>query len=283
MQLRKMTLMLAALGAMGMMLTACGGDGRESLTCSTDADCLENEICHPDAKVCAQTCPSGNGSDCPSSAKTCEAVSATNTTKICKCTPDTTFCASDERVSDASNLECSPTAKICVPKGTTPVETSCNPANQPDTCSYGNVCSSTTNKCEAAAVGTCSQATGAPTWDKTTAKAPVIVSAVAEKLTTTSTTTQCGDGGPAGRITITFYAPNKLTSHTAFTDLQNHVKGKLNASASFIGPSFSDRDPPANANQGSMVIGFCGPATATGAIYIADETGATSNVVCVSW
>jgi hypothetical protein len=283
MQLRKMTLMLAALGAMGMMLTACGGDGRESLTCSTDADCLENEICHPDAKVCAQTCPSGNGSDCPNSAKTCEAVSATNTTKICKCTPDTTFCASDERVSDASNLECSPTAKICVPKGTTPVETSCNPANQPDTCSYGNVCSSSTNKCEAAPEGTCTQATGAPAWNKTGGTAPVIVSATAEFLSSTNASTECGSGVSAALVTINYYAPGGLTTHTSFSDLTNHVK--FRTASSFFGVNFSRQDPPAGATtQGTMKVGIaCGSSSRQAAIYIANESGQTSNVVCVSW
>jgi hypothetical protein len=283
MQLRKMSLMLAALGAMGMMMTACGDGGRENLDCTETTDCLENEICHPTAKVCVQTCTTA--ADCPNSAKKCEAVGGTGATAtqlICKCSTDE-LCQTDERVSDASTLECSDTAGVCVTKGATPVEPTCNPANQPDVCSYGQICSSATNKCAAAPEGTCTQATGAPTWNKAGGKAPVIVSAVAEKLTTTNTTTQCGDGGPAGRITITFYAPNTFTTHTTFTDLRNHVKGKFNASTSFIGPSFSDRDPPANATQGSMVIGFCGPATATGAIYIADETGATSNVVCVSW
>lgn len=283
MQLRKMTLMLAALGAMSMVLTACGGDGRESLTCSTDADCLENEICHPDAKVCAQTCPSGNGSDCPDSAKTCEAVSATNTTKICKCTPDTTFCTSDVRVSDASNLECSPTAKICVPKGSTPVETSCNPANQPDTCGYGNVCSSTTNKCAAAPEGTCTQASGAPTWNKTGGTAPVIVSTSAQFLSSTDSSTECGGGVSAALVTINYYAPGGLTTHTSFSDLTNHVK--FRTASGFFGVNFSRQDPPSGSvTQGTMKVGIaCGSSSRQAAIYVANEAGQTSNVVCVSW
>jgi Cys-rich repeat protein len=178
----------------------------------------------------------------------------------------------------AAGQTCDTTAGICKATAQT-----CNPANQPGTCSYGQVCSSTNNQCQAAPEGTCSQATGAPAWNKTAAAAPVIVSVTASKLSTTNTTSQCGDGGPAGLVTIRFYAPNGLTTHTTLTDLQKHVVGKFNAGASFVGPSFASKEPAANATSGEMVVGFCGPATAQGAIYIADEQGRTSNVPCVSW
>jgi Cys-rich repeat protein len=299
MQLRKMTLMLAVLGAMSMVLTGCPDGGRDSLTCSADADCLESEICHPTAKVCVQTCTTT--ADCPESAKKCEALSSTNTQMICKCSTSE-LCARDERVTDVE-LACDTTTQVCVPKCTADTDcaagqtcdttagvcksgttgTTCDPNTQPGICGYGQVCSSATSKCEAAPQGTCSQATGAPTWVQTGSSAPVIVSVTASKLSTTDKQTQCGDGGPAGLVTIRFYAPGGLTAHTVFSDLQKHVKAKLNASASFIGPSFASKEPVANATAGDMVVGFCGPATATGAIYIANEDGKTSNVVCTSW
>lgn len=194
MQLRKMTLMLAALGAMGMMLTACGDEGRTSLTCSTNADCLESEICHPDAKVCVQTCTTS--ADCPNAAKTCEAVSASNTQLICKCSTDA-LCQSDERVSDASTLVCSATAKVCVPKCSTDTDCSagqtcdtsagvCKPGTTTgntctgegqSTCSYGEFCSS--SKCAAVPAPTCAnfdpaQGGRTPTFNAATSTGPII-------------------------------------------------------------------------------------------------------------
>jgi hypothetical protein len=304
MQLRKMTLMLAVLGAMSMVLTGCPDGGRDSLACTENGDCIEGEICHPNAKVCVQTCPGGTGAECPDSAPNCAALSTTDSTKICQCST-TQLCQRDERVSDASGLSCSTTHKVCTDGGTTPACTSnadcssgqtcdtttgtcttpssCDPNTQPGVCGYGQVCSAATSKCEAASQGTCSQATGAPAWVQTGSSAPVIVSVTATKKSTTSTTTECGDGGPAGLVTIRFYAPGGLTTHTTLSDLQKHVKAKLNQSASFVGPSFASDEPDANATSGTMTIGFCGPATASGAVYIANEDGKTSNVVCTSW
>lgn len=301
MQLRKMTLMLAVLGTMSMVLTGCPDGGRTSLVCEQDGDCNDGEICHPTAKVCAQTCTIG--ADCPESTRRCEAIGGGNTQMICKCDA-TANCAADERVD--AELVCNTTTgvNVCVTsctadtdcatgqtcdtatgfcKGSGGTGTSCDPATQPGICGYGQVCSSATSKCEAASQGTCSQATGAPAWVQTGSSAPVIVSVTASRLNTTNNTTQCGDGGPAGLVTINFYAPGGLTTHTTLSDLQKHVKAKLNASASFVGPSFASTEPAVNATQGSMVVGFCGPSTATGAIYIANEAGQTSNVVCTSW
>lgn len=81
MQLRKRTWTRVALGALGMMLTACGG--KADLSCSKDQDCLESELCHPDKRVCVQMCTTSV--DCPDSAKTCAAMSDLNTQKICQC------------------------------------------------------------------------------------------------------------------------------------------------------------------------------------------------------
>ncbi len=152
MQIRKMTLMLAALGALSMTLTGCPeGDGRESLTCTDNAGCLENEICHPTAKVCVQTCTAG--ADCPDSSKTCEAIGGTSDQSaqmICKCSTDA-LCQTDERISDASTLTCSTTSKVCVPPGTTPACTT-----NAD-CTGGQVCDTATGTCKAPTTGaTCS-------------------------------------------------------------------------------------------------------------------------------
>ncbi|QRK11960.1 hypothetical protein JQX13_19020 [Archangium violaceum] len=81
MQLRRMTRVLVVLGAMGLALTACKGG--IDLSCSVDKDCLESELCHPDDKVCMQLCRSTD--DCPESADTCEALTDTNASRVCKC------------------------------------------------------------------------------------------------------------------------------------------------------------------------------------------------------
>ena len=83
MQFRRMTRVLVVLGAMGLALTACTGG--IDLSCSEDKDCLESELCHPDDKVCVQLCMTFE-EDCPrASTDTCEAVTDTNTSKVCKC------------------------------------------------------------------------------------------------------------------------------------------------------------------------------------------------------
>jgi hypothetical protein len=82
MQLRKRTWRRVALGALGLLLTACGTGGYD-LTCSGPRDCLESELCHPDDKICVQLCTIL--ANCPSEAVRCEALSDTNTQKICKC------------------------------------------------------------------------------------------------------------------------------------------------------------------------------------------------------
>lgn len=131
MQLRKMSLMLTVLGAVGMMLAGCGGGETKSLTCSADTDCLESELCHPDAKVCVQKCTSS--AECPDTAKTCDVVSTTNSQKICKCSTDA-LCNTGR---ETANLACSTTYNVCVPTCTTDTD-----------CAAGQTCDTTTKQCK---------------------------------------------------------------------------------------------------------------------------------------
>jgi hypothetical protein len=299
MQLRKIALMVAALG---VVLTGCPGPDENEM-CTTNADCLESELCHPTAGVCVQTC--NLAADCPDTAKNCEALGGTSAdaaTKVCKCTSGANQCnlgrAEDDRVCSPQGVcvqkctedancgtgeTCEVATGIC--KSTT---TTCDPAaSQPGTCGYGNICGTTNNvnSCQPAPEGTCSEATaaGAPAWSKTGGTAPVIVSATAQRLATTNSSNECAGGEPAGLVTIRFYAPGGLTTHTTFTDLQNHVRFRP-GTGNFFGANFSRQMPMANAVEGTMQVGIgCGNSTETVAIYIANEAGQTSNVVCVNW
>lgn len=173
MQLRKMSLMIAALG---LTLAACGGGAREDLSCDSDASCLENETCHPQAKVCVQTCVSG--ADCPESAKTCEAISAAVATKVCKCSTDA-LCQRDTTVADASILTCDTTYKVCKSGTGTPGPTpgaSCSGSSQ-STCGYGQFCNGSTCAAAPEAPATCENfSKNRPNWSATSSSGPVIYS-----------------------------------------------------------------------------------------------------------
>ncbi|MFP2926055.1 hypothetical protein ACLESO_12715 [Pyxidicoccus sp. 3LG] len=79
-------------------------------TCTTAVDCLSSERCHPMSRVCVETCESS--SDCPDSARTCAAVSETDSTRVCQCTTDA-LC-NQGRLN--SNLVCSNLDRVCTPK-----------------------------------------------------------------------------------------------------------------------------------------------------------------------
>lgn len=79
MQLRKGTWRRVALGALGLLFTACGSAGYD-LTCSGDGDCLESEVCHENEKICVRHCMTY--ANCPPEATGCETL---DTQKICKC------------------------------------------------------------------------------------------------------------------------------------------------------------------------------------------------------
>jgi hypothetical protein len=103
-----------------------------SLSCADNAGCLASEICHPTAKVCVQTC---TGSfDCPDSAKTCEAVSSTNSQKVCKCS--TTQLCNIER--DTADLVCSSVDRVCAPRCTSDAQ-----------CGTGKICDTAAGECKA--------------------------------------------------------------------------------------------------------------------------------------
>lgn len=214
MQLRKMVVMLTALGAMGLMMTGCDGDTATAGLCTDDTSCTGNEICHPTAKVCVSTCETSN--DCPANAKNCAAVAGA-TQMVCQCSTDQ-LCNQDR---EAADQVCSTVDKVCVTAcsadtdcptgrtcdtatgqclagnntdacgglcnedetcdttGSTPV---CRPTagetcegTSQSTCAYGDFCSA--NQCVAAPVAdaTCQNfGSNRPEWNPSTSSGPVI-------------------------------------------------------------------------------------------------------------
>lgn len=111
MQLRKTNLLLAALCATGLFLTACGDETSDgNALCAQDSECGDNEICS--AGFCMQTCESA--ADCPDSNKNCVAQSSTSTQKVCKCQTDA-LCQGD---SGNTDLKCDTASGACTTTGT---------------------------------------------------------------------------------------------------------------------------------------------------------------------
>jgi hypothetical protein len=161
MQLRKTMMMLTALSALSVVMTGCPGEEEGALTCTADGDCLEGEICHPGSKVCVQTCTAG--ADCPSTAKTCAAISTSDSRQVCQCSTDA-LCNSE----GMTDLVCSTLDKVCTSKCTS--DASCGTGRTCDTatgqckaggatctygsCASGEICGASTNRCEVGATCT---------------------------------------------------------------------------------------------------------------------------------
>ncbi|WP_240357903.1 hypothetical protein [Myxococcus vastator] len=181
MQLRKMMLVLTALGAMSGLMAGCGEDMTSPGACSSNDECGESEICHPTAQICVQTCSAAV--DCPSTAKTCAPLGGTGpnaTTSICQCSTDVLCNGGTDSESTAlvcsnldnvcvtactSNAECTGDRTCNVSTGqceegdTEPEPTSCTGEGR-STCAYGDACSSGT--CTELAAPTCSNLQGKP-------------------------------------------------------------------------------------------------------------------------
>jgi len=129
MQLRKMLVMLTAVGAMSLMMTGCDGDTATAGLCTDDTDCTGNEICHPTAQVCVSTCESSN--DCPANAKNCQPLEGTSVS-VCEC-QTTQQCNLDR---DTADQVCSTVDQVCV--------TACSADTD---CPSGRTCDTATGQC----------------------------------------------------------------------------------------------------------------------------------------
>ena len=279
MQLRKTIWMLTALSAMSLVMTGCPEDGETSTTCASSTDCLESEICHPTAKVCVTTCTAAT--DCPDTAKTCDAVSTTDTTKVCQCSTDA-LCNKDRETAD---LVCSTLDKVCTTKCTT--DASCGTGRTCDTgtgqckagggntgdscvgeglstCSYGQFC--TAGKCAAVPAPTCANFTPAqggktPVWT-TSSTGPIIYEVTQVSFANDSFCSGAGDMTAKARV-------KAYTTGTAFPTSKDDLNGlfyvRVNGTElggkGLIRPS--EYAVSADGKTATFTMNFCPGATAT--------------------
>jgi hypothetical protein len=178
------------------------------------------------------------------------------------------------------------------PADLTGAGSTCNPSAMtlganggPDVCAYGEYCDAASMHCMPVPVGTCSMVSGAPTWDEAGKQAPVIATISAELLASTDSTTECANGDPAALVTMSYYAPETLTTATTASAFDPQVK--WSKSVTWYSGTFMRQLPAPNSTMGSFQVGInCGGAAGsvkTAGFYILDESGKPSNAVCVSW
>ena len=225
-------LWLSAAASIVFAMGCGGGDTPDAGNgCTTDASCGSGRVCHPVLKACVTSCT--GASDCPAAEKTCARFDGTAATAanpgFCQCSTDalcdmstmgnvcssaTKQCAAKctSSASCPTGFTCNATSGQCIGSpmnndaGTdagmmnTDAGVACNSANgQPDTCGYGNVCP-TSNVCEAAPVGTCSNVSTHPAWSASSGTGPVIYS-VADEATDVAADCMAGNA-----FTVTVYA-----------------------------------------------------------------------------
>jgi hypothetical protein len=278
MQVRNTIWTLTALCAMSLVMTGCPEDPVNGTTCASSTDCLESEVCHPTAKICVATCASS--ADCPDSAKTCAAVSTTDTTKVCQCSTDA-LCNADRETAD---LVCSTLDKVCTTKCTA---TSCGTGRTCDTatgqckagggntgdscvgegqstCSYGQYC--TASKCTAVAAPTCAnfnpaQGGKTPVWT-TASTGPIIYDVTQVSFANDSFCSGAGD--------VTAKARVKAYTTGTFPSAKDNLDGlfyvRVNGSEldgkGLIRPS--EYAVSADGKTATFTMNFCPGATATG-------------------
>jgi len=223
MQLRKMMLVLTALGAMSGLLAGCGDDSTSPGACTSNDQCGESEICHPTAQVCVQTCNSG--SDCPSTAKTCAPLGGTGanaTTNICQCSTD--VLCNGGTGSESTDLVCSNLDNVCVTRCSSDADCSGNRTcdtgtgqceegdTEPEpgascsgegrsTCGYGLICTSST--CSEPPAPTCQNYTQYPNKANVGTTGPIIYSM--KTINATAGTAAWCPGGKRLRLGVSAY------------------------------------------------------------------------------
>ena len=133
--MRKLHLGLAVsfigLAAMTVTVAACGTDETRGAVCTLDTDCHANELCHPQARICVQTCRSADSCDA-AVAPNCQPLSEADARPICKCSEE----ASCQRGDLGASGTCSPSLQVCVTR-----------CGEEGACPEGQTCDTATNEC----------------------------------------------------------------------------------------------------------------------------------------
>ncbi|QDF06344.1 hypothetical protein BHS04_24545 [Myxococcus xanthus] len=276
MQLRKMMLVLTALGAMSGLMAGCGDDSTSPGACTSNDECGESEICHPTAQVCVQTCNSG--SDCPSTAKTCAPLGGTSTTSICQCSTDVLCNGGTD--SESTGLVCSDLDNVCVTACTSNAEctgdrtcnvstgqceegdtqpTSCSGEGR-STCAHGQICSSGT--CSAPPAPTCQNYTAFPNKADLGTTGPIIY-----KVETVGAATDsfCDPSVPKRlRVRVSAYSSTPFPARSQ--DLSDFfyvvtTGGRSNATVSSSSGNYTVSG--ANNDQAQIIVSLCVAASST--------------------
>lgn len=290
--------------------------------CTSSADCQafegQDRVCNEDglcvfvpASPCDPACTNGQICDDTGAVPVCVdpcTASSCNLPGLSKCNSTTKLC---EPCSQDSDCESVPDGDYrCDKSGQTPVcvstATSCNPAvlqpglnDGPDTCNYGEVCSSATNTCVATLPdGTC--ATGY-SWNPSL-KGPVIV-ILSNPQSFQGSSTPCngltdrdccgpaagatGRGGGMG-VDIEFYAPAGISA-SGWQATADSIKFIDPTGAVMSAGHFADY-PSAGATYSNAALhaGVCTKNGSTAeidpsgwSVYLVDSAGAGGNPACL--
>lgn len=259
MQLRKTMWMLTALSAMSLMMTACGGDD-EITSCTSDAQCGDDEVCQTAAGVCVQTCE--QASDCPDSAKICDALSSTDSRKVCKCQVGTSFCADEY----GEGFTCSASTRVCTDDDDTNPNPnpggSCSGEAQ-SSCAYGQFCNSGT--CAAVPAPTCENYQNFSGKSQLGTTGTIIYSA--EVVSSNNDSTFCGATNPQ-RVKVALNAYSS-TPFPATKDQLNGffyviVNGTASSGAATVSASSGNYTVTgANRENAEIIVNLCRPSNST--------------------
>jgi len=282
MQLRKMAI-AAVLGAVVGFVAGCPDEPTPAGNCSADSDCATNEICHPTAKQCVQTCSSG--SDCPDTAKNCAALNGSST-KICQCATDV-LCNGGAN-SGTSDKVCSTVDKICETKCTSSsdcagrtcdtatgqcqagssggdggtdggVGQSCTGTGQ-TTCTYGQFCSSGT--CALPETPTCQNYTSLADKSGIGTTGPIIFNATS---TASTDTNFCGNTGSSKRVKITLQVYTSGTFPSTKDQLNGFfyvdTDGNPISAVSTVSSSSGNYTVTESGHRADIVVSLCRPDT----------------------
>jgi Cys-rich repeat protein len=278
MQLRKMMLVLSALGAMSGFMAGCGDDDNTSATCSTNDDCAGTEICHPDAGVCVTTCE--ESTDCPDSAKTCApiGVGTEPTQRICQCSTDQLCNGGAD--AESTDSVCSDLDNVCVPKCSSDDDCAtgrvCNTGSGQceeddttggtcsgegrSTCSYGQICTNST--CAAPPAPTCQNYTAFPNKGDLGTTGPIIFKT---ELVSAQTDSFCASSAPKRlRIRVSAYSntpfPQTSGELSQFFYVQTEG-GRQNAPISNSSGNYTVTG--ANRDRADIIVSLCVAANST--------------------